>query len=154
MLEIQRAHAERTRNALIQWRLGRIPVHALRPITNIPLSAWPVLALAHPSGDGTISHHLPVFFRHGGRPAQPEPRVINRLYVDITALHVAFGLGILPAVEEAFGPLYLPPAARLSLVAQADDADRVQPNIVAAQQRWQAVWIPVRSRSGNHRLQL
>jgi hypothetical protein len=133
ILEFKRASDERSRFALDQWRSGKVPVHCLRPVLNVPLAAWPVLALHEAPSDGSLSKQLAVFFRHGGRPATPSSRDIKRLYVDLTALHLSYQLGILPLVEEVFGPLYLPPAARLSLVAQADEAQRSQPDVVEAQ---------------------
>lgn len=122
---------EQTRHALNEWRAGRVPIHFLGRGVNIPLAAWHVIALSHNEDEGTLSPNLPVFFRHGGREAVPTARNIRRLYLDITALHLAHELEILPFVEELYAPLYLPPAARLSLIEQADDADRNQPNVVA-----------------------
>ena len=135
VIEYQRAYNENSLMAMSELRAGRIPIHSVRRVLNIPLAAWVVVALDHPTGLGTLSPYFPVFFRHGGRPANPPLRKINRLYVDITSLHLSYQLGILPLIEETFGPVYLPPAARLSLIQQSDDANRNQPNVVAGHQK-------------------
>lgn len=132
MLELKHDIDEQFRSALNDWRAGKIPIHVLPRLTNVPLAAWLTLPLSDPGNDGSLSNHFPVFFRHGGRQAASPARRITRLYVDITALHVAHELGILRLVEDAFGPLFILPAARLSLVKQSDDADRNQAKRVAA----------------------
>lgn len=132
LLEFVRSGQEQKKGALEDWRLGKLPIHILYRITNVPLATWSVVALSHPTGTGDLSRGMPVFFRHGGRQTEPPARKIGRLYVDITALHISHELGILPLIEEAFGPLYLSASGRLSLVTQADAAAREQPNLVAA----------------------
>src|SRR6185437_10621657 len=133
MLEMHRIGQEQFARAIEEWRHGKIPIHLLRRWTNLPLASWSALALSNSSSEGRISSAGPLFFRHGARGSNlPDNRGITKLYVDITALHIGFQLGILPLVEKHYGPLFLPPAARRSLVQQADDSNRNQPNLVEA----------------------
>ena len=132
MVEMHRIGQEQFVKAIDEWRQGKVPIHFLRRWTNLPLATWSCMALSYSPNEGNISPNIPVFFRHGGRSADPTERKIKRLYPDITALHISFQLGILPLIERECGPLFLPAAVRRSLVQQADDANRNQPNLVEA----------------------
>ncbi len=123
--------AERRAHELFQMlRAGRVPVHvigsALRPVQAL----WPILAL---SG---VRHGLqhqtpPIFFRHGGRPADVPDRKIEALCLDYTALITASELGLLAIVEKAYARVLVPPSLRAVLVHLMDQLGRGQPDFDA-----------------------
>lgn len=113
------------------YRGGRAPIHLIAERASRPLSD-----LYHGVLSGNERAPAPMtqpllFARHGGRglaPGFPDTLAGRRLNLDVTAVLLAAHLGILPAVEEAFGPLRIPAELIPALVLMADKTTHHQPS--------------------------
>lgn len=113
------------------YRGGRAPVHLIAERASRPL-----LDLYHGILSGNERSPAPMtqpllFVRHGGRgsaPGFPDTLVERRLNLDVTAVLLAAHLGILPAVEGAFGPLRIPADLIPALVLMVEKTTHHQPS--------------------------
>lgn len=113
------------------YRSGRAPIHLIAEH-----GSWPLSELYHGILSGNERAPAPMaqpllFVRHGGRglvPGYPNALAGRRLNLDVTAVLLAAHLGILPAVEEAFGPLRIPTDLIPALVLMVEKTAHHQPS--------------------------
>ncbi len=127
-LEEQRTSLEEILNL---YRGGTAPVHIAAERLNRPLSDLYHLLPSGNERKPAPMEQFPLLVRHGGRAPLPDfSNVLSarRLNLDVTAVLLAAHLGILPAVEEAFGPLRIPADVIPALIKMAEKTTHHQPS--------------------------
>ena len=126
MLTARRNDFERVYNT---YRAGDIPVHMLAQYVRRPLVSWYHRAplLNQESGRSVAGS---TYARHGWRagPSVPfDPKATISLHVDLTALLMAYHLGLLEKIEGNLGPIVLPHRTVVALAEMRDAVRPVQP---------------------------
>jgi hypothetical protein len=115
-------------HSLTLFQAGRVPVHLLTDMHNVPMTNVTVESLATNRGrDGWPTSSL-VLIRHGGRaPVSDFPQSPSgwRLHVDLTCLLLAYEIGLLDIVEQCFTSLYISAHLPVALVAMGGQAGLV-----------------------------
>lgn len=114
----------------VRYRRGEIPFHLL------PTSpAHHYHPMREEQGDDfAAGHQQPLFIRYGGRAiaAGALRWGEGRLVLDLTALLLAAHLDLLGNVEEAFAPLFLPPALPAAIGDMRSEISRAGPEELAS----------------------
>jgi tetratricopeptide (TPR) repeat protein len=113
---------------------GQIPIHLAAEHLRRPIVSWyrRALLLNEESGRSIAG---PTFVRSGwrtGRSVTFDPDITLSLHADLTALFLAFHLGVLDRIEATFRPIVLPHLTLTALAAMRDAARPHQPARVEA----------------------
>jgi hypothetical protein len=120
------------------YRGGKAPIHIITEQANRPLSEFYRGVLSKNEGSPAPLVQPPLFVRHGGRgPTSGFSDTLTgrRLNLDVTAVLLAAHLEILPAVEQAFGPLRSPADLIPALLLMAEKTAHHQPSTIEAYRR-------------------
>ena len=126
VLTARRKDIERVYQA---YRAGDIPVHMFAKHLRSPLVYWYRLApLVNQESGRSVAG--PTYARHGWRaglsvPLDPEAEI--SLHVDLTALLMAYHLGLLEKIEGTLGPIVLPHRTVVALAEMRDAVRPIQP---------------------------
>ena len=128
-----RERRERFEQAFEKYANGHIPVHVMGAFRPGALAFAYVAPLLQPP-DPKIRQTM-LSARYGRRPDAerwPENRADVRLFVDLTALLTAHGLGLLDMAETAFRPLRIAPETIQALLDLQSDIEVAQPERIEA----------------------
>ena len=126
VLTARRKDIERVYQA---YRAGDIPVHMFAQHLKSPLVYWYRRApLVNQESGRSVAG--PTYARHGWRagPSVPlDPEAEISLHVDLTALLMAYHLGLLEKIEGTLGPIVLPHRTVVALAEMRDAVRPIQP---------------------------
>lgn len=125
IIAIMQRQRETREEANRNYNAGVGPVHMISAIAGWPLAAIYHTQLSANANAETALRQAPVMIRHGRRQANDKDLQVARgsLVADITSIMLADELGILDAVEEHLGPLYISAWLPRSLEAQLSKSE-------------------------------
>lgn len=123
---------------LRNYAKGAIPIHIVANEVGITLAEALHLSAEENRKNGNLVFGSKIFIRHGGKLVNEElARQLNssRFHMDISALLVAEGIGILSKVEQCFRPIYISPETTKTLNLQRTELASHQPSQLSVFQR-------------------
>jgi tetratricopeptide (TPR) repeat protein len=126
--ELRREQFQKAAEFFTAYRNGDAPIHFAE--STVGMGAFQLLLFQDSKSEGL--HRMPTLLRSGSQKLKKPKIGKGELFMDFTALLIARQAGILPMVEEEFGPISISPHSIALFRSIAESIAPTQPKIVDA----------------------